>query len=224
MGSATDIVRIEDFPGLQMEARIRILAIDDHPALREGLAALLGNQEDMLLIAESGTGQEGLLLFQQHRPDVTLLDLQLPDLHGIEVLQRIRAFKPAARVIVLTTFLGDAQATQAIRAGAAGYLLKTTLRCDLLETIRAVHEGHFRIPDSVASELAQHVTHVALTPREVEVLRLIAAGNANKMVAGKLSLSEDTVKGHVRNILSKLGAKDRTQAVTIGLRRGIFDL
>ncbi len=204
--------------------RIRILAVDDHPVLREGLATMIASQNDMVLVAEAGTGAEAVIRFREHRPDVTLMDLRLPDMNGIDAIRTIRADFPAARIIVLTTYLGDVQAVRALKAGAQGYLLKETLRRDLLDTLRAVHAGERRVPAEVAAELAVHAMDDALTDREIEVLKLISTGCSNKAVADNLLITEDTVKGHVRNILSKLSANDRTHAVTIALKRGFFDL
>ncbi len=203
---------------------IRILIVDDHPALREGLAAMIAGEEDLVLVAEAATGSQALTLFEEHLPDCTLVDLRLPDMSGVEVIERIRYRHPDAKIVVLTTYPGDFQAAKALRAGALGYLLKATLRLELLDTIRAVHAGKRRLHAEVASELAAHMMDDALTQREIEVLTYIAAGSSNKAVASKLSVTEDTIKGHVRNILSKLNANDRTHAVTIALRRGFIEL
>jgi DNA-binding NarL/FixJ family response regulator len=203
---------------------IRILAVDDHPMLREGIAALLANQPDMKLVAEASTGSEAVEQFRKHRPDLTLMDLQMPDMDGIQAMVAICSEFPEARIIILTTYKGDVQVLRALKAGARAYLLKSLLRKELLDTIRAVHAGQKRIPPEVAAELADHAIEDTLTSREIDVLRLIVGGNANKLIADQLSISEDTVKGHVKNILSKLGARDRTHAVTIALKRGIIDL
>ncbi len=203
---------------------IRILAVDDHVLLRDGIAALIANQSDMELVGEASNGHEAIELFRQHRPDVTLMDLQMPEMGGIDALSAIRAEFPEARIIVLTTYAGDVQVFRALKAGARAFLLKGLLRKELLDTIRAVHAGQKRLPPEIAAEIAEHATDDSLTPREIDVLRLIAGGNANKEIAARLSLTEETVKGHVKNILAKLEANDRTHAVTIGLKRGIIEI
>ena len=203
---------------------IRVLAVDDHALLRDGIAALIGNQTDMELVGEASNGREAVELFRQHQPDVTLMDLQMPEMGGIDALSAIRGEFPEARIIVLTTYAGDVQVFRALKAGARAFLLKGLLRKELLETIRAVHAGQKRLPPEIAAEIAEHATDDSLTPREIDVLRLIAAGNANKEIAAQLSLTEETVKGHVKNILAKLDANDRTHAVTIGLKRGIIEI
>ena len=203
---------------------IRVLTVDDHPLLRDGIAALISTQPDIELAAEATNGREAVEQFRKHRPDVTLMDLQMPEMGGIDAMSAIRGEFPDARIIVLTTYAGDVQVMRALKAGARGYLLKGLLRKELLETIRAVHAGQKRIPTEVAAELADHATDDTLTSREIEVLKLIGGGNANKEIAALLSITEETVKGHVRNILAKLGASDRTHAVTIGLKRGIIDI
>ena len=203
---------------------IRILLADDHPLLREGVAGLIADQPDMELVAEASTGIEAIEQFRTHRPDVTLLDLQMPELGGIEAIKAIRSESPEARIIILTTYKGDAQVLGALRSGAQAYLLKTALRRELVDAIRAVHNGQKRIPPNVAAQLAEHAADDPLTGRELDVLRLIAAGRANKLIASDLLITEETVKGHVKNILSKLGASDRTHAVTIALKRGIIEI
>jgi DNA-binding NarL/FixJ family response regulator len=203
---------------------IRVLCVDDHPLLREGITALLANQPDMTLVAEASNGREAIEQFRKHRPDVTLMDLQMPEMNGVDAMIAIRGEFPGARIIVLTTYKGDVQVLRALKAGARAYLLKGLLRKELLETIRQVHAGQKRMPPEVATELAEHATDDALSLREIEVLRLVSGGNANKEIAAQLSITEETVKGHIKNILAKLGANDRTHAVTIGLKRGIIDL
>jgi DNA-binding NarL/FixJ family response regulator len=203
---------------------IRILCVDDHPLLRDGVTALLSGQPDMTLVAEASNGREAIEQFRKHRPDVTLMDLQMPEMNGVDAMISICAEFPAARIIVLTTYTGDVQVMRALKAGARAYLLKGLLRKELVETIRLVHAGQKRILPEVATELAEHATDGSLSSREIEVLRLVSGGNANKEIAAQLSITEETVKGHIKNILAKLGANDRTHAVTIGLKRGIIDL
>jgi DNA-binding NarL/FixJ family response regulator len=203
---------------------IRILCVDDHPVLREGIAAILASEADMALVAEAGNGREAIEQFRTHRPDVTLMDLQMPVMSGGEAIVAIRKEFPDARIIVLTTYSGDVQADRAFRAGAYGYLLKNMLRKELVETIRTVHSGRRRIPPEIAVEMAEHHADDSLTEREIDVLRQVASGNANKIVADHLEISEETVKAHMRKILSKLGANDRTHAVAIAVKRGIIDL
>jgi DNA-binding NarL/FixJ family response regulator len=202
---------------------IRILSVDDHPLIRQGIAGLLATQADMNLIAQAANGREAIQEFHQHRPDITLMDLQMPEMNGLDAIIAIRGEFPDARIIVLTTYAGDVQALRALKAGARAYLLKDSLHKDLLATIRAVQAGRKSMSPEVSFQLAEHATDDALTPAEVRVLHLIAEGNANKEIAAQLSTSEDTVKGQVRNILSKLGAKDRTHAAMIGLKRGIIE-
>jgi DNA-binding NarL/FixJ family response regulator len=203
---------------------IRVLTVDDHSLLRKGIAALVNAEPDMKLIAEASNGQEAIESFRLHRPDVTLMDIQMPDFNGIEAINRIQSEFPDARIIVLTTYTGDAQVVKALRAGARAYILKGHVHRELLETIRAVHAGQKKIPPDIAAELADHLADDELTQREIDVLRLIAAGNSNKLIADHLSIGEATVKSHVTNILSKLSANDRAHAVTIALKRGIIDL
>ena len=203
---------------------IRILTVDDHPLLREGIAALVKAEPDLTVVAEADDGPAAIEKFRLHRPDVTLMDLQMPSLNGIETIKQIRREFPEARIIVLTTYTGDAKVVGALKAGALGYILKRHVHRELLEAIRAVHAGQKRIPPEVAAELANHAADDELTEREIDVLRLIATGNGNKQIADQLSIGEATVRTHVSNILSKLGANDRTHAVTIGLSRGIIEL
>jgi DNA-binding NarL/FixJ family response regulator len=198
--------------------------VDDHPVLRKGIAALVNAEPDMKLIAEASNGQEAVEVFRSHRPDVTIMDLQMPEMNGTEAILKIQNEFPDARIVVLTTYNGDTQVLKALKAGARAYILKRHVHKELLETIRAVHSGQKRIPPDIAAELADHAADDALSVREIDVLRLIASGNSNKLIADRLSITEATVKSHVANILSKLGANDRTHAVTIGLRRGIIEL
>jgi DNA-binding NarL/FixJ family response regulator len=204
--------------------KIRILAVDDHALLRKGIAALINAEPDMELVAEASTGHEAIFEFKTHRPDVTLMDLQMAEMSGIECIIAIRSDFPHARVIVLTTYPGDVQVLRALKAGARGYLLKGQVNRDLPDAIRAVHAGQKQIPPELAVELAEHTAEDDLSPREIEVLRLIAAGNANKEIASKLLIAEETVKSHVANILGKLHANDRTHAVTTALKRGVIRL
>ena len=209
---------------MQHSGVIRILTVDDHQLLREGIAAVLDGQPDMSLVGQAVNGQEAIESFRRLRPDVTLMDLRMPDMTGIEAISAIRAEFPSARIIVLTTYAGDAQAAAALRAGAAGYLLKNLVRKELIETIRAVHAGKRRIPPEIATEIAEHVADDALTEREIEILRRVAAGKSNKLIAAELDISEGTVKNHMKSILPKLDANSRTHAVMIALKRGILDV
>jgi len=206
-----------------MTKTIKVLAVDDHPLLREGIAAVIEDEEDIELVAEAASGHEAIELFRKHRPDVTLMDLQMPGMNGIDAIVAIRSEFPNARFVVLTTYQGDVQALRALKAGASGYLLKNMLRRELLDTIRAVNAGRRRIPPEIAAELADHVTEDALSDREIEVLRKVAVGNSNKIIGVQLSVSEATIKGHMKSIMAKLSANDRTHAVTIATKRGFID-
>jgi DNA-binding NarL/FixJ family response regulator len=203
---------------------IRILTVDDHPLLRQGISAMIRSQRDMELVAEASTGKEGLERFREHRPDITLMDLRLPDMNGVDVMAAIRAEFPDARIIVLTTFEGDVEIQRALEAGARGYLLKSMPPKELLDGIRQVHAGKKRIPPEIVAQLAEHLSDEALTSREVEVLREVAGGNRNRDIAERLFISEETVKVHVKHVMEKLGASDRTEAVAIAIRRGIIQL
>jgi DNA-binding NarL/FixJ family response regulator len=203
---------------------IRILTVDDHPLFRAGVAALLATQPDLRLVAEGANGRDAIREFRTHRPDVTLMDLQMPDMSGLEATIAIRAEFPDARIIVLTTYAGDVQVLRALQAGARAYLLKTLVDKELLDTIRSVHSGRKALSAEASYQVAMHATDESLTPAEIDVLRLIAAGNANKQIADRLAVTEETIKGRVKNILAKLGANDRTHAAIIGLKRGIIDL
>ena len=204
--------------------RIRVLSVDDHPLLREGLAAVINNQPDMVLVAQACNAQEAIQQFRKHLPDVTLMDLRLPDKSGIDAMIAIRAEFPEARIIILTTFEGDVEIQRALEAGARGYLLKSMPPKELVEVIRQVHAGKKRIPPQLAAQLVEHLSDEDLTPREIEVLGQIAGGNRNRDIAEKLFITEETVKVHIKHIMEKLAASDRTQAVAIGLRRGIIEL
>jgi len=204
--------------------RIRVFSVDDHPLLNEGIAAIINNQSDMLLVAQATSGKEAIQQFREHRPDVTLMDLRLPDMSGIDTMIAIRAEFPEARIIMLTTFEGDVEIQRALEAGARGYMLKSMSPKDLVAVIRQVHAGKKRIPSEIAARLADHLGEEDLTPREMDVLRHVAEGNRNRDIAEKLFISEETVKVHIKHIMEKLGASDRTQAVAIALRRGIIQL
>jgi DNA-binding NarL/FixJ family response regulator len=203
---------------------IRVFSVDDHPLLREGIAALIKSQPDMVLVSEAASGRDAIQQFQKHQPDVTLMDLRLPDMNGIDVMIAIRTEFPDARIIMLTTFEGDVEIQRALEAGARGYMLKSMPPKELLEVIRQVHAGKKRIPPEIAAHIAEHISDEDLTEREVEVLREIAGGNRNRDIAEKLFITEETVKVHMKHIMEKLGASDRTQAVAIGVRRGIIQL
>lgn len=204
--------------------QIRILTVDDHAVVRQGIAVLVGTQPDMMLVAEASNGREAIQQFRAHRPDITLMDLQMPEMNGLDAIAAIRSEFPDAKIIVLTTYKGDVQITRALRAGAQGYLLKNTFHKELVDTIRAIHGGRKALSPEASYAIAEHATDDTLTPAEVIVLRLIAAGNANKQIADQLSITEETVKSRVKSILSKLGANDRTHAAMIGLKRGIIEL
>jgi DNA-binding NarL/FixJ family response regulator len=210
--------------GAQTSQAIRVFAVDDHQLLQEGIAAVLSSQEDMTLVGQASSGREAVEMFRQLRPDVTLMDLRMPNMSGIEAITAIRGEFPNARFIVLTTYAGDAQAAAALRAGAAGFLLKNLVRKELIETIRIVHSGKRRVPPEIATQIAEHVADDALTEREIEVLRGVASGKSNKLIAVELEISEGTVKTHMKSILPKLDASDRTHAVMIALKRGILDI
>jgi DNA-binding NarL/FixJ family response regulator len=221
MGCATSVRRDEI---IDQSARIKVLSVDDHPLLREGIAAIINSQPDMEIAAMAASGKDGIQSFREHRPDVTLMDLRLPDLSGIDALIAIRSEFPDARIIMLTTFNGDVDIQRALRAGAHGYMLKSTPRKELLEAIRKVHSGKKSVPPEVAAQLAEHLSGGALTEREINVLRHIAGGNRNRDIAQQLFISEETVKVHVKHIMEKLGASDRTQAMAIAARRGIIQI
>jgi DNA-binding NarL/FixJ family response regulator len=203
--------------------RIRVLSVDDHPLVRDGIAFAIQQQNDMILVGEATNGADAIEAYRKHRPDVTLMDLQMPQMNGIEATEAIRKEFPHARIVILTTYSGDIQASRALKVGAVGYLLKGMFRTELINTIRTVHAGQRRIPPEIASEIAEHFTADALSAREIEVLRCVAAGCANKIIADQLFISEDTVKGHMKNILAKLQANDRTHAVMIAMKRGFLD-
>jgi DNA-binding NarL/FixJ family response regulator len=205
-------------------AQIRVLSVDDHPLLRQGIAAIIESQPDMLLVSQAATGSEAVQKYREFKPDITLMDLRLPDISGIDAMIGIRTEFPDARIVMLTTFEGDVEIQRALQAGARGYLLKSTPPDELMQAIRQVHAGKKRVPAEVAAQLAEHMSYESLTPREVEVLREVAEGNRNKDIAHRLFISEETVKVHIKHIMDKLGANDRTQAISIAVRRGIIQL
>jgi DNA-binding NarL/FixJ family response regulator len=207
-----------------LDGNVRVLVVDDHPLLREGIAAVLAGKSDLTIVGEASDGPEAIERFRALQPDVTVMDLQMPLMSGIEVMRAIRLERPTARIVVLTSFAGDVLAQQALKAGAFAYLLKERVREELVEIIRAVHKGLKRIEPAIALQIADHATYPTLTSREAEVLQLLAAGNSNKLVAKALTISKETAKSHVKNIIAKLGARDRTHAVTLGLRRGVIQL
>jgi len=209
---------------MSTERTIRVLVVDDHPLLRQGVTAVLQDEPGVEVVAEAASGREAVAAFEKHRPDVTLMDLQMPDVSGIDAIAEIRSRFPSARIVALTTYKGDVSALRALRAGAVGYLLKSQVLTELMEAIRVVHAGGRRIPPEVSAELSAHLGEDALSEREIQVLRLVAQGNSNKRVAAELGITEDTIKAHMSSIIAKLGANDRTHAVTIALRRGILEL
>jgi DNA-binding NarL/FixJ family response regulator len=209
---------------MSTQTTIRVLSADDHPLLREGIAAVINSQPDMTMVAQASTGREAISLFREHRPDVTLMDLRLPDISGIDALSAIRSEFPEARIVMLTTFEGDVEIHRSLEAGARGYVLKNMPPKELIEVVRQVNAGKKRIPQQVAAQLADHIADESLTVREIDVLRHVAGGNRNRDIAEQLSISEETVKVHVKHIMEKLGASDRTAAVTIAVRRGIIQL
>jgi DNA-binding NarL/FixJ family response regulator len=209
---------------MSQQARIRVFSVDDHPLLRQGIAAIINSQPDMQLVSEASSGSEGIQKFREHQPDVTLMDLRLPDMSGIDTMIAIRTEFSGARIIMLTTFEGDVEVQRALEAGARGYMLKSMPPKDLVEVIRQVHAGKKRVPAELAAQLAEHLSDEALTEREVDVLRHVAGGNRNRDIAEQLFISEETVKVHVKHIMDKLGATDRTQAIAIAVRRGIMQL
>jgi DNA-binding NarL/FixJ family response regulator len=206
------------------QSPIRVLSVDDHPSLREGIGIIINNEPDMLLVSQASNGAEAIQRFREHKPDVTLMDLRLPDLSGIDAMIAIRQEFPDARIIMLTTFEGDVEIQRALQAGARGYLLKNMPPRELVQVIRQVHAGKKGIPPAVAAQLAEHISDEDLTPREVEVLQRVAGGNRNRDIAEQLFISEETVKVHIKHIMDKLGAKDRTEAIAIAVRRGIIQL